>query len=99
MEEVRELIRRYGLEEDLEHVIIPVPDKCGRRRRIFLLNRRYMRVMYQDGHFVDYPLPEVIEATVTYPDVPLSEAIYLMHKESTGIEVVDEKNTLPRKGN
>jgi hypothetical protein len=82
MEEVRELIRRYGLQEDLEHVIIPVTDKDGHARRIFLLKRRFMRIMYPEGQYVDYPLTEVIEATVRYPGLLLSEALYLMHKES-----------------
>jgi len=82
VEEVNELIRRYGLEEDLEHVIIPVTDKNGHTRRYFLLKRRFMRIVYPEGHYVDYPLTEAIEATVRYPDLLLSEALYLMHKES-----------------
>lgn len=81
MEEVKELISRYGLDEDLEHVIIPVDDKKGHARRIFLLKRRFMRIMYPEGQYVDYPLAEVIEATVRYPELLLSEALYLMHKE------------------
>lgn len=40
-----------------------------------------MRIMYPEGHYVDYPLPEVIEATIRFPDLLLSEAIYLLHKE------------------
>ena len=82
MEEVKELISRYGLDEDLEHVIIPVTDRSGHARRVFLLKRRFMRIMYPEGQYVDYPLAEVIEATVKYPDLLLSEALYLMHKES-----------------
>ena len=94
MEEVAELITRYGLEEDLEHVIIPVSDRDGHRKRIFLLKRRFMRIMYPEGQYIDYPLAEVIEATVRYPEHLLSEALYLMHKESggedTGIRVSEE---------
>ncbi len=82
MEEARELIRRYDLEEDLEHVIVPVIDKNGHARRIFLLKRRFMRIMYPEGQYVDYPLAEVIEATVRYPELLLSEALYMVHKES-----------------
>ncbi len=77
-EEINELVRRYGLEEDTEHIIIPVR---GRKRRIFLLKRSFMRLMYQEGHYADYPLEEVIEATVKYPELLLSEALYLFHKE------------------
>jgi hypothetical protein len=91
MEDVRELIRRYGLEEDQEHVIIPVSGKDGHTRRIFLLKRRFMRIVYPEGQYVDYPLAEAVEATVRYPDLLLSEALYLMHKESgmedTGVRV------------
>jgi hypothetical protein len=81
VEEVNELIRRYGLAEDLEHVIVPFTDKEGRKKRCFLLKRRFMRIAYPEGHYVDYPLAEVIEATVRYPELLLSEALYLMHKE------------------
>ncbi len=82
MEEVNELISRYGLEEDLEHVIVHTTDSNGHARRIFLLKRRFMRIMYPEGQYVDYPLAEVIEATVKYPELLLSEALYRMHKES-----------------
>lgn len=81
MEEIKELIKRYGLEENAEHVIIPYRDRDGKLKRCFLLKRRYMRLMYPEGHYVDYPLAEVIEATVRYPELLLSEALYLLHKE------------------
>ena len=80
-EEVDGLIRRYGLEEDLEHVIIPFPDKNGHVKRCYLLKRKFMRLMYPEGHYIDYPLAEVIEATVRHPELPLSEALYLQHIE------------------
>ena len=86
MEEVNELIRRYGLEEDLEHVIIPVDDRKGHTRRIFLLKRRFMRIMYPEGQYVDYPMADAIEATVRYPELLLSEALYQMHKESDSLK-------------
>jgi hypothetical protein len=82
MEAINELIKRYGLEEDPEHVIIPVRGENGHARRYFLLKRRFMRIVYPEGYHVDYPLTEVIEATLRYPDLLLSEALYLMHKES-----------------
>lgn len=81
MEGLKELTRRYGLEEDLEHVIIPLRDKEGREKRCFLLKRRLLRVVYPDGHYEDFPLEEVIEATVRYPDLLLSEALYRLHEE------------------
>ncbi len=81
MDEVRELIKRYGLEENAEHVIVPFRDRNGQLKRCYLLKRRYMRLMYPEGHFVDYPLAQVIEATVKYPDLLLSEALYLLEKE------------------
>jgi hypothetical protein len=81
VDEVRELIRRYGLEENAEHVIVPFRDKNGKMKRCYLLKRRFMRLMYPEGHFVDYPLAEVIEATVRYPELLLSESLYLLQKE------------------
>jgi len=81
MEQIKELIRRYGLEEDLEHVIIPFRDKDGRKKRCFLLKRRFLRLVYPDGHFEEFPLEEVIEAVMRSPDSPLSEALSLLHEE------------------
>jgi hypothetical protein len=81
MEAIKELIRRYGLEEDQEHVIIPLRDKDGRKKRCFLLKRPFLRVVYPDGHFVDFPIEEIIEAIIKYPELPVSEALYLLHKE------------------
>ena len=82
MEEVDELIRQYGLEEDLEHVIIPFTDKNGRKKRRYLLKRRFVRIIYADGYHIDYPLADVIKATIKYPELLLSEALYLMDRES-----------------
>jgi hypothetical protein len=81
VEEVNELIRRYGLEEDLEYVIIPLPGRNGQSRRCYLLKRRFIRIVYPEGQTVDYPLADAIEATIRYPDLLLSEALYLLHKE------------------
>jgi len=81
MEQIQELIRKYGLEEDPEHVIIPFVSGDGRPRRCFLLKRRFLRIMFTDTHFHDYPLEEIIEATVLYPDMPLRESILLVHKD------------------
>lgn len=80
MEAVDELIKRYGLEEDLEHVIIPLCDRNGQLRRCYLLKRSFMRLVYPEGHYIDYPLTEVIEAIIKYPELLLSEALYLLNK-------------------
>jgi hypothetical protein len=82
MEEVDELIKQYGLEEDPEHVIIPFTDRDGKKKRRFLLKRRFVRIVYAEGYYVDYPLADVIKATVKYPDLLLSEALYLTDRES-----------------
>lgn len=81
MEAIKELIRRYGLEEDREHVIIPLRDKDGRKTRCFILKRPFLRIVYPDGHFADFPIGEVIEAIIRYPDIPLSEALFRLHEE------------------
>jgi hypothetical protein len=80
--DIEELIKQHGLEEDAEHVIIPFRDKKGRQKRRFILKRRFIRIIYAEGYFVDYPLADVIKATVQYPELLLSEALYLMYKES-----------------
>jgi hypothetical protein len=80
-DEIREVIKRHGLEEDMEHIIIPLPDQNGHKRRCFLLKRKFMRIEYPDGLYVDYPLEEAIEATIKYPELSLREALYLLHKE------------------
>jgi hypothetical protein len=81
MEQIKELIRRYGLEEDLEHVIIPFVGGDGRKKRCFLLKRRFLRLVYPDGRYEEFPLEEVIEATVRYPDLLLSSALQSLHAE------------------
>ena len=94
MEEIDELVRRYNLEEDIEHIIIPLPDRDGHARRCFLLKRQYLLIQFPDGHISDFPLSEIIEATVKYPDLLLSESIHFVHKipelssmtESSGTE-------------
>ncbi len=82
MEEIDELIKRYGLEEDKEHVIIPYTDKNGKKNRCYLLKRRYIRIVYSEEHAVDYPLSDAIEATIKYPELLLSEALHILYKET-----------------
>jgi len=82
MKDIDELIKHYGLEEDPEHVIVPFLDKTGRPKRRYLLKRRFIRIVYTEGYFIDYPLADAIKATVKYPELLLSEALYRMYKES-----------------
>jgi hypothetical protein len=81
MQEIHELVARYGLEEDLEHIIIPLRGEDGTTARCFLLKRKFMRIAYPDGHCADYPLEEVIEAIIKYPSLLLSESLHLLHQE------------------
>jgi len=80
VEEIAELVRRYNLEEDIEHIIIPLPDRDGHARRCFLLKRHFLLIQFPDGHLSDFPLSEIIEATVKYPELLLSESIHFVHK-------------------
>ncbi|MFZ5907579.1 MAG: hypothetical protein ACOYVJ_09305 [Nitrospirota bacterium] len=81
MEEIDQLIRQYGLEEDPEHVIIPYTDKDGRKKRCYLLKRRFIRILYGEDRHIDYPLAQVIEATVRHPELRLSEALNRLYSE------------------
>ncbi len=81
MEEIGELVEQYGLAVDGEHVIIPLSDKEGRKRRCFLLNRRFIRITYPDKQYIDYPLAKVIEAIVRYPESELREALHNLYRE------------------
>lgn len=76
-EEIRELIREYGLEEDEEHVIVNLKNSHGNTRRIYLLKRSYMRIVRPDGTFADYPLRDIVEALLKYPHLRLSESLAL----------------------
>jgi hypothetical protein len=82
IEEIEELIRYYGLEEDPEYIIVPFTDRDGKTKRRFILKRKFIRVIYAEGQFVDYPLSDVIKATAQHPELPLSAALYLMYQES-----------------
>ncbi len=81
MEGIKELIARYGLEEDPENIIITFPDRSGRVKRCHILKRPFIRIVYPDRHFVDYPIGDVIEATVRFPEILLSEALQLVYNE------------------
>lgn len=77
-EDIKELIKEYGLEEDEEYVIINLKNSRGRARRIYLLKRRYMRIIKPDGSFEDYPLRDIVEAILRYPYLRLSESLLLI---------------------
>jgi len=94
MEEIDELIKNYGLEEDLEHVIISFTGKNGRKQKHYLLKRRFVRIVYAEGHHINYPLADAIKATVKYPELLLSEALYLMYKEPNTMNVEAGNKTL-----
>ena len=81
VEEIKELIARYGLEEDAENIIIPLSGRDGRIKRFHILKRPFIRIVYPDRHYVDYPLEDVIEATVRFPEILLSEALKIVYDE------------------
>ena len=81
VETIKELIARYGLEEDAENIIIPFSDQTGRVKRCHILKRPFIRIVYPDRHYVDFPLGDVIEATVRFPEILLSEALRLVYNE------------------
>ncbi|MBF0559287.1 MAG: hypothetical protein HQL08_10965 [Nitrospirae bacterium] len=81
MEHIKELIARYDLEEDAENVIIPFSDQNGRIKRCHILKRPFIRIVYPDRHYTDYPLGDVIEATVRFPEMLLSQALQLIYNE------------------
>ncbi len=81
IEGIDELIERFGLDEDSEHLIIPVTSESGVSERCFLLKRRFIRIVFGEDHHDDYPLAEVVEAIATYPNRPLRETIHYVHRE------------------
>jgi len=80
-EQIKELIARYDLEEDAENIIIPFSDSSGRVKRCHILKRPFIRIVYPDGHYADYPLADVVEATVRFPEILLSEALQLIYND------------------
>lgn len=79
MEEIAELKKLYNLEESSEYIIIPFMSADGKRKRCFLLKRRFIRIADKDGRYFDYTLAEAVEAILKYPDMKLSEAVLLVH--------------------
>lgn len=91
MEDIKELVARYGLEEDEESIIIPFMGRSGAVKRCHILKRPYIRIMYPDKHYTDYPLSDVIEASARFPEILLSEALRLLYNErgTPGPEAAD----------
>lgn len=81
-----ELISRYGLDEDLEYIIIPFTGSDGRKKRCFVLKRKYLRIVYPDKHVADFPIGKIVEAIVEYPELPVTEALALLHHEEPHIQ-------------
>lgn len=85
METLAQVIRRLGLEEQTEYVIIPYVGGDGKQRRVYFLKRPYMRIIYPDRHAEVFPLTHLLEATVRQPEEPISRAIEFFYDE-TGIQ-------------
>lgn len=77
-DDVCEMVRRYGLSENVEYIIIPFRASDGRMKRFFILKRPFIRIVDPYGNFEDYPLAQAVEATVKYPELPLSTALRLL---------------------
>jgi hypothetical protein len=85
MERIDELVKKFELQEAGEYIIIPFMSADGKRKRTFLLKRRFIRIVRKDGRYIDYPLDEAIEALLNYPDMKLSDALRLMHGDDEEI--------------
>lgn len=81
MEEIENLIKEYGLQEDKEYIIIPYTDSNGHNMRKFILKRQFVRVMYGEDFFIDYPIVDVILSVIKYPTLSIKEALHMMHKD------------------
>ena len=82
IKELKELIGEYNLEEDLEHIIVSYTDTRGKKWKCFILKRRYIRIVYSEERFIDYPLAHVIRATIQHPELLLSEALLRFYEET-----------------
>lgn len=85
METLAQVIRRLGLEEQTEYVVIPFVGSDGKQRRIFFLKRPYLRIVYPDRHAEVFPLTHLLDATVRRPEAAISSAIESFYDE-TGIQ-------------
>lgn len=85
METLVQVVRRLGLEEQPEYIVIPYIGRDGKPRRAFFLKRPYLRIVYPDRHTEIFPLTHLLDATVRRPEEPISQAIELFYEE-TGIQ-------------
>ncbi|KAF0184009.1 MAG: hypothetical protein FD164_606 [Nitrospirae bacterium] len=81
MEAIANVIRRHGLQETLEYVIVPFRAGDGSLKRAFFLKRSHIRIVFPDQHHEDYPLEDVLEATVRSPEQRLTESIATLYRE------------------
>lgn len=81
MEEIENLIKEYGLQEDEEYIIIPYTDIEGHNKRKFVLKRQFVRIMYGEDFFVDYPIADVILSIIKYPELSIKDALHMMNKD------------------
>lgn len=85
MEEIDNLIKEYGLQEDEEYIIIPYIDSNGHNKRKFILKRQVARVMYGEDFFVDYPIVDVILSVIKYPELSIKDALHMMNKDEARV--------------
>lgn len=91
MDKIRELIEKYGLSEDTEHVIIPYTRSDGEKRRIYLLYRPNMIIKRDRDHSFTVSLDEVIEALVRSPEGNLWDLLQLSARESEARKKTNEE--------
>lgn len=85
METLAQVVRRLGLEEQTEYIVVPFVGRDGKPRRAHFLKRPYLRIVYPDRHAEIFPLTHLLDATVRRPEEPISQAIELFYDE-TGIQ-------------
>ncbi len=81
MDALANIIRRHGLQETLEYIIVPFRASDGSMKRAFFLKRSHIRIVFPDQRHEDYPLEDVLEATVRSPEQRLTEALAALYLE------------------
>lgn len=81
METLADVIRRHRLQETLEYVIVPFRAADGSTRRAYILKRPHIRIVFPDNHHEDYPLEDILEATVRSPEQRLTESLADLYLE------------------
>ncbi len=85
MEEIENLIKEYRLQEDEEYIIIPYTDSNGHNKRKFILKRQFVRVMYGEDLFIDYPIADVVISVIKYPELSIKDALHMMNKDESKV--------------